>query len=368
MSGGLPGKVRAWRCGPLSDEVVRATQRLARFDDVERIALMPDVHPSDGVCVGTVLASRSHVHPEAVGGDIGCGMGTLRLGPSRCQLTAQAAREILAGLRDAVPTHKHRQRMLLPDELARAELSSEGLRKLLARDGAVQLGTLGRGNHFLELQIDEDQRPWVAVHSGSRALGPAIHRTHCRGRGLEVSSSEGRGYLDDANVAVRYAEANRRAILEQAIGVISRVLEVEPDWSSLILTTHNFVRLESHLGAALWVHRKGAASAAEGELGMIPGSMGTDSFHVVGRGCPESLASSSHGAGRALPRGVAFRRISARRLAREMEGVWFDEELAERLRDEAPSAYKPIGQVMRAQHELVRMLRRLRPVLSYKGV
>lgn len=366
MSRPLSPKVRAWLGEPLSDEVQRATERFARFDDIERIALMPDVHPADGVCVGTVVASRSHVHPEAVGGDIGCGMAALRLGPCSDRIDRDSAREIFAGLRDAVPTHKHRERQALPPELTLAKLSSDRLQKIMERDGAVQLGTLGRGNHFLELQADEDEQLWLMVHSGSRALGPAIHAHHRRGHGLEATS-EGREYLHDARVAVAYAEVNRRWILEQSLEVFSSVLGVSADWGSLILATHNFVRLELHFENQWWVHRKGASSAVDGEPGVIPGSMGSESFHVSGRGCTQALCSSSHGAGRALPRGVAFRKINTRRLVREMEGVWFDEELAERLRDEAPSAYKPIGQVMRAQQELVRIVRRLRPLLSYKG-
>ena len=365
MSRPLSPKVRAWPCDPLSDEVIRATERFARFGDVERIALMPDVHPADDVCVGTVLASRSHVHPEAVGGDIGCGMAALRLGPGEHVLCRDTAQAILAGLRDRVPAHKHRERQGLPERLGR--LSSDRLQKVLERDGAVQLGTLGLGNHFLELQADEDHELWLMAHSGSRAVGPAIHAHHRRGRGLSHEEPEGRCYLADAAVAVAYADANRLRILEQALPVLAETLGVEPDWDSLILTTNNFVRLETHFGASCWVHRKGASSATDGEPGVIPGSMGSDSFHVEGRGCRDALSSSSHGAGRALARGQAFRKIDARRLVREMDGVWFDEALAERLRDEAPSAYKPIAKVMRAQRELVRIVRRLRPLLSYKG-
>lgn len=368
MSRALPPKLRAWPCDPLSEEVIRATERFLRFDDVERIALMPDVHPADSVCVGTVLASRSHVHPEAVGGDIGCGMAALCLGTSKRRLGRETSQEILSGLRDVIPTHKHVRRQDLPDDLEPTRLSHDRSKKILERDGAVQLGTLGRGNHFLELQADDDECLWLMVHSGSRALGPAILAQHRRGVGLPADSLEGRAYLADAELAVAYADHNRRLILERSLEVFGSVLGVEADFESLVLVNHNFVRLESHFGNEWWVHRKGASSAREGEPGIIPGSMGSESFHVTGRGCAESLCSSSHGAGRALARGHAFRKINRRRLVREMEGVWFDEELAERLRDEAPSAYKPIAEVMRAQKELVRIVRRLRPLLSYKGV
>jgi tRNA-splicing ligase RtcB len=368
MSRPLPAKLFAWPCEPLSDEVIRATQRFLRFDDVTHVALMPDVHPADSVCVGTVLASSTHVHPEAVGGDIGCGMAALRVGPSERRLDRDSARAILSGLSGVVPTHKHPRRQELSDALDPARLFHDRSKKVLERDGAVQLGTLGRGNHFLELQADQEENLWLMVHSGSRALGPAILAQHRRGQGLPADSPEGRAYLADVTIALAYAEQNRRLILERALPVLESVLDVSADWDSLVLVNHNFVRLESHLGAEWWVHRKGASSARHGEPGIIPGSMGSESFHVEGRGCENALCSSSHGAGRALARGHAFRSIHRRRLLREMEGVWFDEELADRLRDEAPSAYKPIAEVMRAQKELVRIVRRLRPLLSYKGV
>jgi tRNA-splicing ligase RtcB (3'-phosphate/5'-hydroxy nucleic acid ligase) len=131
---------------------------------------------------------------------------------------------------------------------------------------------------------------------------------------------------------------------------------------------HNHVRRETHFGELLWVHRKGAMSAADGEPGLIPGSMGTHSFHVEGRGCEDALASSAHGAGRRLSRADARRRLSARDVTRELRGIWFDHRLAQRLREEAPSAYKDVNGVLRAQHALVRIVRTLRPVLSFKGV
>jgi tRNA-splicing ligase RtcB (3'-phosphate/5'-hydroxy nucleic acid ligase) len=145
------------------------------------------------------------------------------------------------------------------------------------------------------------------------------------------------------------------------------VLGVAPGRDSEIACVHNFLRRETHSGTDLWVHRKGAISARAGEPGVVPGSMGTPTFHVVGRGSSRSLCSSSHGAGRAMSRGEARRKIGAGELRRQLRGVWFDERRADALRDEAPAAYKDIGRVMRAQSELTKIVRRLRPVLSYKG-
>ena len=156
-------------------------------------------------------------------------------------------------------------------------------------------------------------------------------------------------------------------MLRAADEVLHESFAIGLDWSTLIHADHNHVRRETHGGEPLWVHRKGALPAGEGMPGVIPGSMGTASYHVTGRGCDDALCSSSHGAGRALSRTEAAQTISPRRLAEEMRGVWFDERHARSLCDEAPSAYKDVRAVMRAQRDLTRIDRQLRPILSYKG-
>jgi tRNA-splicing ligase RtcB len=213
------------------------------------------------------------------------------------------------------------------------------------------------------------------VHSGSRAVGPAVRDFHLaratRGKGgllrLDGASEEGRAYLHDVAWARAYADANRRAMIDAAASAVRSVLGSAVVEGTLVTCDHNHVRRESHLGVDLWVHRKGATSASAGEAGIIPGSMGTQSFHTEGRGEPLSLRSSSHGAGRAMSRDEARRRISTRDLRRQLAGVWFDAAAADALRDEAPGAYKDVRAVMRAQRELTRVVRRLRPVLVYKG-
>ena len=151
-------------------------------------------------------------------------------------------------------------------------------------------------------------------------------------------------------------------------GVLARTVQAQICWETLIATDHNHVSLEHHGGCDLWVHRKGTMPARLGESGVLPGSMGTVSFHVEGRGCEEALCSSAHGAGRALSRTAARSKVTERELRRQMEGIWYDYRLADKLRDEAPSAYKDIRAVLRAQKELVKVTRTLRPVLNYKGV
>jgi tRNA-splicing ligase RtcB len=215
------------------------------------------------------------------------------------------------------------------------------------------------------------------LHSGSRAMGQAIMAHHTavaeqksarrKLPWLDAQSAEGRAYLADAAWAVAYADASRLAMLRGVEGLLQELWGCELIWHTLIHANHNHVRRELHFGQSLWVHRKGALPAADGLPGIIPGSMGTASYHVTGRGCQSALCSSSHGAGRAMRRGEAARSISPRQLAREMEGVWFDARMARQLCDEAPSAYKDVQAVMRAQRELTRIDRQLRPLLSYKG-
>jgi tRNA-splicing ligase RtcB len=241
----------------------------------------------------------------------------------------------------------------------------------------VQFGTLGRGNHFLEFQADEQERLWIMLHSGSRAIGQAITAHHVaiaeqhsgkrRLPWLDTAEEEGQAYLADVAWAIRYANESRLAMLRATEQVLHALFGVPLQWDALIHANHNHVRQETNAGQLLLVHRKGALPAAAGEPGVISGSMGSASFHVTGRGCEASLCSSSHGAGRTLSRGEAAQRISPRQLAREMRGVWFDDRHARQLCDEAPSAYKDIHAVMRAQRELTRIGRKLRPLLSYKG-
>ncbi|HEX4461404.1 MAG TPA: RtcB family protein [Polyangia bacterium] len=365
---------------PLPPDVAAALQRLARADDVRRIAVMPDVHLAGDVCIGTVAATTRLVYPAAVGGDIGCGVAAA---PFDCAATllddASVAAQLLGALYATVPTLQHSSARApdLPSSLAASRLSHPSLARLATREGRRELGTLGRGNHFLELQADDEGRLWLMVHSGSRIMGKAIRDHHLRAAavedqrlgllGLEHTSERGRAYLSDMQWAIDYAELNRRRMLASVGQIMRQRFGVTMMIDDIIGCDHNHARREHHDGVDYWVHRKGAIAAAVEAVGIIPGSMGTASFHTVGRGSSRALASSSHGAGRALPRGDARRQVSTRALLRQLDGVWFDHRRAEALREEAPAAYKDIGAVMRAQRELVRITRTLRPRLSFKG-
>jgi len=365
--------LRIWSAAPLGPEVSRSLERLARNDDVAAVAAMPDVHLANAVCVGAVVATRSRLFPDAVGGDIGCGMAAVRLGCGGDALgDRRRATEVLERLRQRVPTTQHRSATAtLPESLHQRPLSCAGLEAKKSRIGRVQFATLGRGNHFVEFQRDAAGQLWLMVHSGSRGIGQAIRQHHGGDDGnlssIEARTSAGRRYLHDVEWALEYARLSRRQMAEAVNRVVGEVLGARTDWESYFDCHHNFVRREDHGGETLWVHRKGAISARDGEAGIIPGSMGAPSFHTRGRGNARSLCSSSHGAGRIMSRSEARRVISTARLGAQMRGVWFDNRIANRLRDEAPGAYKDIRAVMRAQRELTAVVRRLEPVLVYKG-
>jgi tRNA-splicing ligase RtcB len=391
-------EIFTWLSEPLAAEVRVALERLARCADVRHVAVMPDVHLAHDVCIGTVLGTSRLLYPMAVGGDIGCGMSALAFDAESAVLADRAnAARLLAALYERVPANRHRAARDLPVGLAEGRLSDPRLEAIKRRDARVQLGTLGRGNHFLEFQADDEGRLWMMVHTGSRGVGQAIRDFHLEkevrsekreagrkadgeadkivcpavGRGglvaIDAESAAGLDYLADMEWALGYARANRAAILAAVVEILEGQFGARPVMESRIDCHHNFVRCECHLGERVWVHRKGALSAGDGEAGIIPGSMGSASYHVTGRGCAAALCSSSHGAGRALSREAARRVISVRELERQMRGVWFDRRMAGRLRDEAPGAYKEIGAVMRAQGELTRVVRVVRPVVSYKG-
>ncbi len=371
MSSRMP--VRTWTHDALPADVRRALDRIAELQDVAVVAVMPDVHLAKAVCVGTVVATHSHLFPDAVGGDIGCGMSALRFDTDANLLNDRImAARVLTMLANQVPTSSHRSvNARLPDELASRKLSVSSLEKKKTKIARTQFATLGRGNHFIEFQRDAENALWLMVHSGSRGIGQGIREHHGGAdgglRSMPANSSLGQAYLHDLKWALDYARLSRRRMAEVVARRLEDVTGSVARWESYFDCHHNFVRQEKHQDRLLWVHRKGAISARLREPGIIPGSMGSASFHVEGRGDVESLCSSSHGAGRCLSRTEARRAISINKLVEQMTGIWFDHRIAGRLRDEAPGAYKNINKVMRAQKTLTRIVRRLEPVLVYKG-
>jgi tRNA-splicing ligase RtcB (3'-phosphate/5'-hydroxy nucleic acid ligase) len=378
MSNSSMAPLRSWLAAPLDRDVSEALERLRRAPDVQQVAVMPDVHLAAEVCIGVVVATSQLIYPQAVGGDIGCGMLAVAVDVEASALkNPRTAAQLLNEIGRAVPSRRRNRNAVIPQpaEIATDALSHAHLEAIRQKEGEIEFATLGSGNHFLELQADEEDRLWLMVHSGSRALGQVIRDHHLaraqlvegRLRALDAESDTGKEYLHDALWARRFAAACRKAMAEEVSKVLRRTLNSELSWEMMIAIDHNHVALERHGERELWVHRKGAMSAQQGQLGVLPGSMGTLSFHVEGRGCEEALCSSAHGAGRALTRNAARTRFSERELRRQMEGVWYDYRLTGKLRDEAPAAYKDIRAVLKAERELVKVIRTLRPVLNYKG-
>lgn len=374
-------RVAMWLAGPLDHGSGAALLRLLSLPTLERVAVMPDVHLSADVCVGTVLATSSLVFPQAIGGDIGCGMSAVRLDGIDDVLTDGVREEILAAMSKHIDVimargeHKRGRRIAeLPDPEG---LGVAHLKALARRDGSAQLGTLGRGNHFIELQRDESGGHWLMVHSGSRLMGQRVagfftrmaqqQGTRAAMVGLDVATESGEAYMASQQWCVAYAKQNRLALLEAAAGAVGRVVAVRAQWKEVIDVPHNFARRERHDGRELIVHRKGAAPAGHGQIGVIPGSAGTFSVHVEGRGEARAMASSSHGAGRVYSRRDAKDQITTRDLTNQMRGVTFDRELTSSLRSEAPGAYRDLRDVLHAQAELVRVVRTLKPLVSFKA-
>lgn len=330
------------------------------------VAAMADAHVSEGVAVGTVFATEHTVVPSALGGDLGCGMSAIRLGIDASRLDL---RNIVDALERAIPagsaTHRGRG-VEVPDALFEDPLSTHALehaREALARR---HLGTLGGGNHFLELDVDVEGEVWLLVHSGSRGLGAAIAAHHQKaGEALDVREPQGAAYLRDHEWALSFAAANRRSLAKTALSVIAETARVELDDMSVLDIHHNFARREEWLGRPLIVHRKGAVAVPEGTMALVPGSMGTASYVVEGLGNPASFGSCSHGAGRVMTRTEARAKVDRKAFAHAMRRV-----VHPRRRDlveEAPCVYRDIREVLDDQEDLVSRRVRLEPIAVLKG-
>lgn len=377
MSEPTPAPVRWWLAESVDDGVKRAIDRMSKLDDVVRIAVLPDVHVAGDICVGTATATRRLIYPAAVGGDIGCGMLALGFDTDASALRrGEVAGQILRALCERIPAMRRNRRFAsaLPSDLPIDDLSCESIRSFARSDASLQLGTVGGGNHFVELQSDEEDRLWLMIHTGSRAIGQAVRNHHVAGAlaqsriaSLDADTLAGQAYLNDAAWASRYAAANRERVALDVIDVVRGVLGAHAIESSRIECDHNHVRHESHEVEKLFVHRKGAMSSDAGTLGVLPGSMGTLSYHVEGRGNDSSLRSSAHGAGRRMSRSVARETFATSDLKHQLRNIWFDPRQTKSLIEEAPHAYKDVRAVLRAQEDLVRVVRTLRPVLVFKG-
>ena len=361
------------------------------------IAAMPDVHAGVGATVGSVIPTRDAIIPAAVGVDIGCGMNAVRMSLKASDLPT-GLYKLRMDIEAAVPVGltQHASSKVQGSAMHRAARAMEpGLDRIVSKHPALmkmqrkfastwlcQLGTLGGGNHFVELCIDESQQVWVMLHSGSRGIGNAIGRYFIEkakkdmGRLVHALPDidlaylrEGTEMFDDyveaLNWAQDYARLNRKLMLRAVITVMQKQLPKFTLMNEAINCHHNYVSREEHFGANVYVTRKGAISAFDGELGIIPGSMGAKSYIVRGRGNAQSFCSCSHGAGRRMSRSEAKRTFNRVQLAEQTAGVECRKDGG--VLDEIPGAYKDIDSVMANQGDLVSVEHTLKQVLCIKG-
>lgn len=361
------------------------------------VALMPDAHWGLGCTIGSVIPTVTTIMPSAVGVDIGCGVVAGKVMRDDGPLWEEDLPADLDGLvalwERRVPAGLGRSRTSENPAWA-AFVAEHGLPTRWQQDRRIrgraplQLGSLGSGNHFLELCSDKHGRIWVMLHSGSRGAGNMLALHHIEAaKGLmkrwlielpdpdlayvAQGSPEFADYVTDLKWAQAYAFRNRDVMLRSALVALSELcgaeLRYDPDW--VINNHHNYAVKERHHGRELWITRKGAIAARKGQLGVIPGSMGTGSYIVRGLGNPASYQSAAHGAGRRMSRGTARRMITAEQLARDMADVrGWQRDAAAALLDEAPGAYKDLQSVMDAQADLVEPIHHLTTLVNYKGV
>jgi tRNA-splicing ligase RtcB len=361
------------------------------------IAAMPDVHAGIGATVGSVIPTLGAIIPAAVGVDIGCGMNAVRTTLRADQLPDSLAR-LRGRIEDAVPVgfeqhdwgrvqgsaHARAARPLASrlDAIVERHPGIAKMQRQFSRTWICQLGTLGGGNHFIELCIDESERVWVMLHSGSRGLGNVIgryfiaaarkdmqrHQQHLPDRDLAYFS-EGSALFDDYVEAVGWAQdyalLNRGEMMKRVIEAMRPLLPPFQLDSEAINCHHNYVARERHFGEHLFVTRKGAIRAGRDDLGIIPGSMGAKSYIVRGLGNADSLCSCSHGAGRRMSRTAAKRRFTRADLEDQTRGVECRKDSG--VVDEIPAAYKDIDEVMANQADLVEVLHTLKQVICIKG-
>lgn len=380
--------IRAWT-NTIETSAWKQLQQVAQlpFLHPKGLAIMPDVHVGHGACVGSVLPLRGALVPSTIGVDVGCGMCAVRLDFTADQLP-DTLRAVRLAIEEAVPLGMAaHDEVVAPDvwaplhERYRAILQRHP--KTFKRQAGQQLGTLGGGNHFIEVCLDEHQQVWVMLHSGSRGVGGQIGQhfieqaaAWCDREGLKTPNRqlgyllEGTALFDDYAQAMLwaqdYARANRQVMLDLTLRALAKALGRRLTVTGeAVQCHHNYVAREHHFGEDLWVTRKGAIRAGVGEWGIIPGSMGAESFIVRGKGMADSYCSCSHGAGRAMSRQAAKQRFSSADLRRQTEGVECRKDSG--VIDEAPGAYKPIREVMAQQRDLVDVVHVLRQVVCVKG-
>lgn len=343
------------------------------------IALMPDAHPGYGMPIGGVLATTDVIVPNAVGVDIGCGMRAVKTDVR--EISKESIFKILREIRRTIPTgfahHKSKQKWIGFSNAPSIKVIQDEL-----NNASYQIGTLGGGNHFIEILKDEDSYIWLMIHSGSRNFGlktaEFFHNKalkFCQEKRvklpeqelsfLPIESETGREYFEAMNYCLEFAKANRELMMNRLKSIVNN--EIKCSFIEEIDIHHNYASLEKHFGKEVFVHRKGAINAEKGKIGIIPGSMGTPSYITEGKGNPESFKSSSHGAGRKLGRKEAVEKLSLEKEQRKMKDIFGKPRIKKEL-EEAPGAYKNIEEVMKRQDDLVIPKVKLHPIAVVIGI
>lgn len=352
----------------------------------QHVALMPDCHQGFGMPIGGVLALEDIVIPNAVGVDIGCGMCAVKT--TLQEIPVRHIKEIMSEIRTVTPLgfkhHKQPQdESRMPSGYDTSALKVVGQEHTNA---LYQLGTLGGGNHFIELQKDTGGNIWIMIHSGSRNIGKQVADYYNRlaislnekwkspiPRSAQLAwlpshSKEGREYMNEMQYCIDFAYANRKLMMERTLEIFSKNFKGEFNAFPMINIAHNYAAEEKHFDKNVIVHRKGATLAEKGTVGIIPGSQGTHSFIVKGKGNPQSFNSCSHGAGRVMGRKQAQRTLDLQKEIKRLNDLGIVHALrTPKDLDEAASAYKNIDTVMQAQQDLVEVVERLQPLAVIKG-
>lgn len=374
-----PHKIYAENLEPSALDQFNSAMEL---DCVVAGALMPDAHTGYSLPIGAVVATDGVIFPSWVGYDIGCGMCAIPT-TFNADDVRNNAHDIHTQIHRDIPTgfNQHSKKQPLGDKLNLMDRSEllDGVMEL--RKARFQIGTLGGGNHFIEIGVDEHDIVWVIIHSGSRGVGHGTAQEYMRlaspdGKvreghyGFDQDSELGQQYIKDLNWCLEYALTNRSRMIGKAVEAAQRYVKGDVDWNGLINRNHNHaekVMYQDRFGniGPVWIHRKGATHAEDGMFGVIPGNMRDGCYIVKGKGNPESLCSSSHGAGRAMSRKKARENLSIDEFHGQMEGIKAD--VKPKTIDEAPDAYKNIHRVMELQTDLVDVLAYVRPILNVKG-
>jgi tRNA-splicing ligase RtcB len=339
---------------------------------VVKASLMPDAHVGMIIPIGSVIATEGVISPHYVGADIGCGISACKCNISERDIIDNA-KEILKEINNSIPMGVGNGRSVKANWNYKDIPHTEALKEIYNKTGILQLGSLGSGNHFIEIGKDTDNNIWIAIHSGSRGLGSnigSIYQKYAVKESktnshpvLSIDSSLGKDYITDLNFCLEYALENRKVMLESVLNILARVLKVSSvTYDTFINRHHNHAELVD----GVWIHRKGATHANKGMLGVIPGSMKSGFYITEGLGNPESLNSTSHGAGRILSRKDAKALISEEEHMKDMTGI-FSNKPAQHILDESPNAYKDLDKVINAQKSLLKVVTKVTPIINIKG-